>query len=233
MRTIAVLPVKSFPAAKRRLSRRLGPKPRQALARAMLLDVLGALRRVRGLAAIAVVTADAAAAAAATEDNVIAIADPAEAGQSAAAELGIDYARSAGFERVLLVPADTPLLSPSAVEDLLRRSAADDLALAIVGDRHGTGTNALLIAPPGAFPPSFGPGSLERHLRAARRAGLPHRVESAPSLELDVDAPGDLAELETRLAKRPGAAPRTAAALGRLTTSPSIAQGPPEPAANR
>ena len=58
MRTLAVLPIKSFGASKERLSGLLGRGSRQALAQAMFLDVLAALRRVRGFDAIAVVTAD-------------------------------------------------------------------------------------------------------------------------------------------------------------------------------
>jgi 2-phospho-L-lactate guanylyltransferase len=41
-------------------------------------------------------------------------------------------------------------------------------------------------------------------------------IAPAPSLELDVDTPGDLAALRTALAALPGAAPRTRAALARL-----------------
>ena len=58
MRTLAILPVKSFGAAKQRLAPALGAGSRQALAQAMFLDVLATLRRVRGLEGVAVVTAD-------------------------------------------------------------------------------------------------------------------------------------------------------------------------------
>jgi 2-phospho-L-lactate guanylyltransferase len=86
----------------------------------------------------------------------------------------------------------------------------------IVADRHGQGTNALLLTPPGAMAPSFGPGSFARHAARARAAGATVRVAQAPSLELDVDTPGDLAALRAALADRPDAAPRTRALLERL-----------------
>ena len=79
----------------------------------------------------------------------------------------------------------------------------------IVPDRHGTGTNALLLRPPTAIAPAFGPGSRERHQSAAEAAGVDHAVVRLPSLELDVDTPEDLAAL--RASGRLGA--RTAAAL--------------------
>ena len=43
-------------------------------------------------------------------------------------------------------------------------------------DRHGTGTNALLLTPPDVIAPSFGAGSRERHERLAREAGADVRV---------------------------------------------------------
>ena len=57
-RTIAILPVKSFGAAKQRLADVLGGGARNALAQAMFSDVLTSLRRVPELDEIAVVTAD-------------------------------------------------------------------------------------------------------------------------------------------------------------------------------
>ena len=58
MSTLAILPVKSFASAKQRLAGALGAEARQALARAMFTDVLGALGRVPELDEVVVVTAD-------------------------------------------------------------------------------------------------------------------------------------------------------------------------------
>ena len=80
----------------------------------------------------------------------------------------------------------------------------------IVPDRHGTGTNGLLLTPPAAIAPAFGPGSRERHQAAAKAAGVDHAVVRLASLGLDVDTPDDLAAL--RRGSRLGA--RTAAELG-------------------
>src|SRR4051812_1637573 len=158
----------------------------------MFSDVLGALRRTTAVDAIAVVTDDVVAESLARGDGVAVLPDGREAGQSHATEIGIGYASEHGFERVLLVPGDTPLLDPVELEDLLARCARDGVGLAIVPDRHGTGTNALVITPPGSFAPSFGPDSLERHLAIARELGVVHRVENVPSLGLDIDTPADL-----------------------------------------
>jgi 2-phospho-L-lactate/phosphoenolpyruvate guanylyltransferase len=85
--------------------------------------------------------------------------------------------------------------------------------VAIVPDRHGSGTNALLLSPPDAITPAFGPDSRARHLDLARSAGVTVRVEHLPSLLLDIDTGEDLAVLRERLAGERTRAPRTRAAL--------------------
>jgi 2-phospho-L-lactate guanylyltransferase len=211
VRTLAILPVKSFGAAKQRLAESLGAGSRQALAHAMFADVLGSLRRVPGLDAIAVVTGDRVAEAAAGGDRVRVLRDTAQAGQSQAALIGVRHALAEGFERVLLVPGDTPLVQPDDLAGLL---SADGVV--IVPDRHGTGTNALVLTPPDAIEPSFGPDSLARHIALAEEAGVPHRVEEVSALALDVDTPADLAELAAELELRRGQAPSTRGALRQL-----------------
>jgi 2-phospho-L-lactate guanylyltransferase len=84
----------------------------------------------------------------------------------------------------------------------------------VVPDRHGTGTNALVLSPPTAIHPAFGEGSLARHLEAAREAGIPHAEEDISSLALDLDTPADMIALTTALDMRGGSARRTARALG-------------------
>ena len=78
---------------------------------------------------------------------------------------------------------------------------------AIVPDRHGTGTNALVLRPPDAIRPAFGEGSCARHVAAAREAGIPFGVEELPSLGLDLDTPADLVALTRELEARPGRRP--------------------------
>ncbi|HYI99243.1 MAG TPA: 2-phospho-L-lactate guanylyltransferase [Thermoleophilaceae bacterium] len=199
MQTIAILPIKSFGAAKQRLAGLLGSGARQALVQAMFQDVLAALRHVPELDAIAVVTANPAAERAAHGEGVLLLADDREAGHSDAATIGVRYALGNGFDRVLLVPGDTPLLNPDEVGGLLRRAEADVTDVVVVPDRHGTGTNALLLCPPAAIEPAFGPGSCERHQALAAAAGASCRVDALPSLAIDVDTPEDLAELSTLL----------------------------------
>jgi 2-phospho-L-lactate guanylyltransferase len=212
MRTLAILPVKSFGAAKQRLSDALAAGAREALAQAMFTDVLSSLRRTPGLDEIVVVTADRAAERAASGEGVRVLHDHVQAGQSEAALIGIRHALDAGFERVMLVPGDTPLVQPAGLAELVARPEA----VVIVPDRHGEGTNALVLSPPDAIEPSFGPGSRARHVAAAEAAGGTYRVQELRALALDVDTPDDLAELAAELELRRGQAPSTRGALRQL-----------------
>jgi 2-phospho-L-lactate/phosphoenolpyruvate guanylyltransferase len=192
MRTVAILPVKRFPAAKQRLRDGLDPERREALVEAMFADVLDSLR-LADLDAIVVVTASDAARRLALDQGAEVLADQ-EAGHNPAARLGIQAALERGAERALLVPGDCPALDPAELDALLHRSVETPCAF-VVPDRHGTGTNALLLTPPDALSPSFGPGSCERHMSLARAAGLKAEVVPIPSLGLDIDTPEDVASL--------------------------------------
>nr|MDP8944206.1 2-phospho-L-lactate guanylyltransferase [Actinomycetota bacterium] len=205
MQTLAVLPVKRFDDAKHRLGAALGRGSRRALAQAMFTDVIAALRRSRRIDVIAIVTADPAVEAAARSDRMLVLRDPAERGQSTAAARGVEHAVASGFDRVVLVASDTPLLEPAELDRLLDGSEAE-AAVTIVPDRHGTGTNALVLCPPRAIAPAFGPDSRARHEAAARAAQVPHRVAALESLGHDVDTPEDLDALAAVLDRRRGLA---------------------------
>lgn len=204
MRTAAVLPVKSFGRAKQRLGSAVPHRP--ALAEAMVADVLAALAEVPGLDELIVVTAEPIAERAARAAGALVVDDPVEAGQSAAAALGVAVAVERGCERALLVPGDCPALDPGEVGELLARRAR----VVIVPDRHGSGTNALLLTPPYAIAPSFGTGSFARHAALARGDV---EVCEVPSLGLDIDTPDDLQALRAALSAHPHGAARTRAML--------------------
>jgi 2-phospho-L-lactate/phosphoenolpyruvate guanylyltransferase len=210
MRTLAILPVKRFELAKTRLGEQLLPQQRRTLAHAMVSDVLDALLASEWLEAVLVVTKEASVAEFARERGAQVLADPDESGQSAAALIGVAHALAGGFERVLLVPGDCPALDAGALRTLLERPMRPP-AVTIVSDRAGSGTNALLLAPPDAIEPGFGPDSFARHRERSERARAEWRSEPLPALLLDIDTPEDLALLRSS-----HAGPATAVVLAEL-----------------
>jgi 2-phospho-L-lactate guanylyltransferase len=224
--TLAILPVKSFDAAKQRLAAELPPGVRRALAQAMCADVLLALRRARRVDEIVVVSGELDAGALASGHAVEMVDDPHDDGQSAAARLGIARAVERGFERVVLVPGDCPAVDPGELDTMLAHADSTERVVVIVPDRHGTGTNALLLAPPQIIDPAFGAGSFARHRDRARAAGLEPIVDELPSLGLDVDTPEDLAALRAALEATRTAAPNTRGMLRQLERSERRAPAP-------
>lgn len=212
MRTVAILPVKSFGTAKQRLGDLIEQEARSALMRAMLADVLEALAQVPEIELVVVITANPLAAELEREPGVRVLHDDRVDGQTAAALIGISHAQEEGFERALLVPGDAPLLDAGELSALLARTEP----LVIVPDRHGSGTNGLLLCPVGVIEPSFGQGSRARHEAAARAAGVAYAIDPLPSLVLDVDTPDDLEATTSALAACRGGAPATREALRQL-----------------
>jgi len=186
----ALVPAKLGAEAKRRLAPGLDVAHRRSLARAMLADVLRALRRAPSLDGVALVGRGAAIAAMAEEMGVTAIAERGAGSLNEAVAEGVRACVARGATTLLVAMADLPLLRASDVEAMLAGGTGEGVVAA--ASRDGTGTNLLLLRPPRAIPTSFGPGSLELHREAARRAGLPFLVRRLAGPALDVDTPGDL-----------------------------------------
>ena len=210
MKATVVLPVKRFAAAKQRLG--LDEERRGPLVAAMLEDVLESIAAARMVERALVVSGEPAAAEIAAGTAAELVNDPADAGHPEAALLGIGRAVELRARCVALLPGDCPLIDPRELDSLL--TGMPERFVAIVPDRHGTGTNALVLSPPDAIRPAFGEDSCERHLEAAREAGIPFAVERLASLAVDLDTPADIIALTRELDAGRGRAPRTAAVLG-------------------
>ena len=220
MLATAIIPVKRFGDAKQRLLDALDRRQRAALVGAMLTDVLGAATRASQLERVVVVTSERGAERIALQHarrvrtSIEVLREPADRGHSQAATLGIARAKALGARAVALLPGDCPLLDSAELDRALGRIRPGRVA--VVPDRHGTGTNALLMSPPDAIGPAFGPGSRHRHADRAARAGHAVAVEALESLALDVDTQEDLDTVAGLLESPRGRASATAAALERL-----------------
>lgn len=220
MQATAIIPVKRFGAAKQRLLDRLDRPQRAAVVKAMLTDVLVAVTAAESIERVIVVTGEGRAERIAlrwaqrTTTPIEVLRDPDDRGHSEAATLGIIRALTLGADCSALLPGDCPLLDPAELDAALVRMSPGRVA--VIPDRHATGTNGLLLAPADAIGPAFGEGSAERHRDRAARAGFEVVTESLESLALDLDTPDDLAALAATLAERPDRAPATAEALAKL-----------------
>lgn len=213
MRATAIVPVKRFDRAKSRLSGSAVDAHRPVIAKAMLADVLLGLREARLVDRVVVVTGEPDAMAIAESAGADVIEDDVDRGHSEAATVGVADAIEHGAVCVVLAPGDCPLLEGAELD---RELGAQASGVAVVPDRHGTGTNGLILTPPDAITPSFGPGSRERHLRLAREQGVRCRIATIRSMALDLDTPEDLQDLASSLDFDRAKAPATARALAQL-----------------
>ena len=151
---------------------RLPPERREALAEAMLRDVVAACSEVAEP-----------------------IVETSAGGQGAAVE---GVLTSLPEEPVLVVNADLPCLTADDVRALLDAVPEDGLAVAPAGD--GT-TNALGLSRPALFAPLYGPGSAEEFRSHASQLGVPSALVIRPGLEDDVDTEADLERIADRVGR--------------------------------
>jgi 2-phospho-L-lactate/phosphoenolpyruvate guanylyltransferase len=197
--TWAIVPVKALGEAKQRLAPVLPLDARRRLMRVMLTDVLATLRQVERLDPILVVTPDAQVAELARRYGARVLGEERAQGHSAAVMAGFAHALARGAARTLTLPADAPCVTRSELLILLDAAPLSKHACVVLApSRDRDGTNAVLAAPPGAFPLRFGPGSFARHLAEAEARRLDCRVVELAGLGLDIDEPRDLLELMAR-----------------------------------
>jgi 2-phospho-L-lactate guanylyltransferase len=189
----AVIPVKDSGQAKQRLAGILSGAQRQALALAMLEDVLATLASVPELADILVVTVDPPASAIAARYRARVSAQGARDGHTGAVTAAACRLAAEGCV-MLALPGDIPLIE---ADDIRRLIAVHGTAPAftIVPARDDQGSNAVVCSPADAVPLRFGENSFFPHLAAARACRIEPQVVRLPRIALDIDTPDDLAAL--------------------------------------
>ena len=185
----AVIPVRSFEGAKSRLGSVLDAEERRDLVTRLLRRSIAASLATPGVEETIVVSPD---------PEVLELALGAGARPVLQRSRGLNPAlqearlAAPAAARLLVVPGDLPAVSPAALAALLR--AGDDAgspSVVLVPDRHGRGTNALLLDPPDVIDPAFGGDSRAAHAWLASSADAAF-VEVPGELGLDLDTPDDL-----------------------------------------
>lgn len=217
---VAVVPIKALDAAKTRLGAVLDAGDRADLTLWLAGRVVTAIAASGVVERTVVVSPDTSVLHWASGRGLAAIRQR-DGDLNAGIALGRDWALDAGAGALLVALGDLPLLTPEDVRAMAGQAraasgtehgsaggVADVVGVVIVApDRAGTGTNMLLVAPPDALAPAFGPGSRARHDALACAARLTLAVYSAPGTAFDVDRPADLDELRSRRLWSPRSAP--------------------------
>jgi 2-phospho-L-lactate guanylyltransferase len=187
----AVVPVKERASAKERLSPMLRPETRQALALAMLEDVLAALTATPGIAGLLIVTVDPEAGRLAANYGARLIEVGARNGHTGAVTAAARLLAAEQRSGMLALPGDIPLVTPAEIARLLAAHLPAP-SFTIVPSHDERGSNAIACSPPDAVPLRFGENSFYPHLQEAEACGIRPNVLHLPGIALDIDNPEDL-----------------------------------------
>lgn len=187
----AVVPVGRLDGAKSRLGEVLDAEERHDLVLRLADATIRATVATTGIAETLVITPD-------DTVRILALAAGARPirqrsrGLNAGLREARDEALAAGATAVLILPIDLPKVTPAALAAVVDPLWDEPGPLVvIVPDRHGRGTNALLLAPPDVIDPHFGGDSRSAHIAVAVAAGA-RVVELDGPLLHDLDTPDDL-----------------------------------------
>lgn len=193
---VAIIPVGTLDGAKSRLGAVLDAEERHDLAASLARRTIAAAVATPTIADVFVITPD-------DEVRALALALGARPLRQRTSGLneGLREARAeaiaGGAAAILVLPTDLPRIAPDAIAAVVAvLDRVQRPLVVIVPDRHGRGTNALLLAPPDAIDFSFGGDSRSAHATAGVEAGA-LLVELGGPLRLDLDTPDDLVLAET------------------------------------
>ena len=193
-RLVAIVPLGALEGAKSRLGQSLDAEERQALVAGLLERTLHAAGGVEAIESVVVVSPDPTVLRTATAAGATPVRQ-ADEGLNEGLRAAARWAMTDGATALLILAGDLPAISVEAIETVVvaARAAArpDRAVVALVADRHGRGTNVLLMSPPDTVPFRFGPDSRAAHLAEAHEVGAV-AVELDGPLALDLDLPEDL-----------------------------------------
>lgn len=191
----AIIPVKPLRRGKSRLAGTLSEDEREQLNQDLLEHTLSTLKDIKELEQVLVVSRDPHALTIARNHGARTVREDGQPHLNTALQRATIVAKVYATRGVLVLPADLPLLTRDDVLALLEKASQPPVVV-IAPDRHGKGTNALLMSPAGLIEYDFGEDSFQRHCDRAHKAGARLEVVDLPSLGLDLDIPEDLALLE-------------------------------------
>ena len=187
----AIVPVKPLRRGKSRLAGMLTEDERTVLNQELLEHTLKVLSTLKELDQVLVVSRDPHALTIARNHGARTVQEDGQPHLNTALARATVMAQVHTIRGILVLPADLPLLTHDDVLALIDRAVKPPVVV-IAPDRHGKGTNALLMVPAGQIEYDFGEDSFKRHCDRAKKSGARLEIVELPSLGLDLDLPEDL-----------------------------------------
>ncbi len=188
-RTAAIVPVKTFSKAKKRLN--LDPEKTEIICKLMLEEVLGTISKSHLIEKTVLVTRDEAALTIGKRFGCIEIIDEKELGVNNAVALADEYFLNDGFDATVVFPQDIPLIQPDDIQALFNFKNSQKCAL-VVPSRKFDGTNALFRSPVNLMKTHYDEDSYKIHLSTAEEISASSALVLIRRIMLDVDEMADL-----------------------------------------
>lgn len=186
----AVIPIKLTIRAKTRLAPVLTTQQRQSLVFKILDHMLKQIEQTEGIDDCFVITPDGMVVDFVRRYYPFVKLLPDAGGLNESAALAAKKLKADGYDSMLFLLGDLPLLSPRDL--LMAMEEAREHAVVLMPDRKGRGTNGVFLSPPDIMSTSFGADSFQRHLMNSETASLDTVVLKTEGLSHDLDTPDDL-----------------------------------------
>ena len=189
MKTVAIIPVKSFSKAKTRLT--ISSEKTVDICKLMLGEVLQTISTSKKIDNTIIVSHDQSAFDIGKKFGVIEVFDELESGVNNAITLADEYISDSEFDTSIILPQDIPFFNSSDLDNLFSFFQRKN-SIIVVPSRQFNGTNSLIRNPSRVMTTRYDEGTYKSHLDEAKCNSVDFSLVLIRRLMLDIDSQSDI-----------------------------------------
>ena len=189
MKTVAIIPVKSFSKAKTRLT--ISSEKTVDICKLMLGEVLQTISTSKKIDNTIIVSHDQSAFDIGKKFSAIEVFDELESGVNNAITLADEYISDSEFSTSIILPQDIPFFNNSDLDNLFSFFQRKNSVI-IVPSRQFNGTNSLIRNPSRVMTTRYDEGTYKSHLDEAKCNNVDFSLVLIRRLMLDIDSQDDI-----------------------------------------
>ena len=189
MKTVAIIPVKSFLKAKTRLT--ISSEKTVDICKLMLGEVLQTISTSKKIDNTIIVSHDQSAFDIGKKFGVIEVFDELESGVNNAITLADEYISDSEFGTSIILPQDIPFFNSSDLDNLFSFFQRKN-SIIVVPSRQFNGTNSLIRNPSRVMTTRYDEGTYKSHLDEAKCNNIDFSLVLIRRLMLDIDSQDDI-----------------------------------------
>jgi len=189
LKTVAIIPVKSFSKAKTRLT--ISSEKTVDICKLMLGEVLQTISTSKKIDNTIIVSHDQSAFDIGKKFSVIEVFDELESGVNNAITLADEYISDSEFGTSIILPQDIPFFNNSDLDNLFSFFQRKN-SIIVVPSRQFNGTNSLIRNPSRVMTTRYDEGTYKSHLDEAKCNNVDFSLVLIRRLMLDIDSQDDI-----------------------------------------